>query len=124
MDLEYIKTYSNCLFIRGFKRSVVADIQLFKSEIISNDFYEIVEELKKGYSIKFLKKKYGKVNEEVVDEYINYIIEKGWGFLASKTELDLFPELSNKIHTPSKITNAIVFRDIYEDFYIKKIILE
>jgi len=124
MNLDYIKIHSNCFFVKGINRSVISDLQLNNSKIIPNELYEIILELKKGKSIIKIKEKYGRENEEILDGYINYIIENDWGFFASKLELDLFTELDLNLHLPSKISNAIVYRNNYEEEDIRKMISE
>ena len=82
---------------------------------LNYEFYFFVKEVKSKVSIAKLIEKYGEDNKKIVLEYIDYIIEKEWGFYAKKEELDLFPQLELKFNHPSDITNAIIHLKDFEE---------
>ena len=99
--------YSNCVVTKGHKRSTLSDLQRMSSIFILNDMVEIIEHLKTK-SIIEVKRIFGKKNEQVIDDYINFLIEREYGFLSSEEERKLFPKLPLTFCSPARITNAVI----------------
>lgn len=124
MEEKFIIFFENCIVTKGNNRCLVSDIQKGVSELMPIEFYNFVKYLKNKNSIAKLIEEYGEENKDVVLEYINYIIENEWGFYAEKEELDSFSELNLKFNHPSKITNAIIHFNEFEENIFEKIINE
>ena len=104
---NYIRMFSHCIPVLGKKKSIIYDLQRNNFEIIPNDFYEILLLLKEN-SVADLIKIYGKENKSVINQYINFIIKKEFGFWINKNEMSLFPELNYEWDMPNTITNIII----------------
>ncbi len=107
MNRPYFKLFANCIPVKGFRRSIICDLQRNQFDFIPNDLFKILEELKT--------KEYSKIKEplnaedlETLDEYFDFLIKKEYGFWCSGEELKCFPELDLSFETPSIITNAII----------------
>lgn len=124
MEERFIIFFENCIVTKGNNRCLISDIQRGNSELMPIEFYFFVKEVKSKVSIAKLIEKYGEDNKKIVLEYIDYIIEKEWGFYAKKEELDLFPQLELKFNHPSDITNAIIHLKDFEENIFEKIINE
>ena len=104
----YFKLFSNIYITRGYNRSIICDSQFEKIEIIPNNLYEVVENFKGKNTIEGVIQKYGNSNEETIMEYVEFLLDKGWGFLCNEKEFDLFPEIKEKYFCPYQITNSII----------------
>lgn len=105
---DYFKLYSNCIITVGHNRSLLSDLQRDLSELIPNDMVKMLELLSKNNSLGVLEKEYGDENIEVLKEYLNYLMDKDFGFYCDEFDLAVFPELDKNFINPSKITNAII----------------
>lgn len=100
--------YSNCLPVKGVKRSIIYDLQKCKYDFIPNDLFTIL----KKYSHKKIKNIYNGVESEqhyILDEYVGFLMKNDYLILADNIkELSNFPPLDLKWDNPSIITNAIL----------------
>lgn len=107
-ETDYFILYSNCIPVKGAVRSTVCDLQTGKYFHIPNDLFELLEKAKYTLLAE-LYKQYGKENTSIIDEYINFMLENGLGFVDS--EIANFPKISLRWDTPSDITNSIIDLD-------------
>ncbi|PTT31706.1 grasp-with-spasm system SPASM domain peptide maturase, partial [Chryseobacterium sp. HMWF028] len=103
---------------KGATRILISDLQRNTSELYPLELYEVIVELK-THSIEDMLKNYDEESREIVQEYLNLLLEKEYGFI-SKNDWDKnFPPLSYEYHEPSIITN--VFIELEEISLLKKI---
>ncbi|MFY8097851.1 MAG: grasp-with-spasm system SPASM domain peptide maturase [Flavobacterium sp.] len=121
---KYIVFYENCVLTKGHNRCLVSDIQKNESELMPIEFYDFVSFLKNKTSIKDLIIYYGEENKKHIKEYLNFIIEKEWGFYANRQEFDLFSKMEFKFNHISKITNAVIQIEKLNIKELQKIIFE
>lgn len=69
---------------------------------------EILELLNAKKTIREVIQIYGEENKEVIQEYLDYMDEKEYGFYCEEDEFDLFPELNKTYDVPACITNTVV----------------
>lgn len=103
----YFKLYSNCIAVKGIKRSVIIDLQKSRTHFIPNDLYEILLKTEK-MKIEQIYVEYGSENSATIEDYFKSIIDLELGFYCSEKELDFFPKMNIDFHSPSKISNAII----------------
>lgn len=120
--MNYFKVFSNCIVTRGAKQSLISDLQREVSEFIPNSMAEIIEELNSNISINNIFEKYGKENEEIILEYINFLHKKDMGFYCDENDLDRFPALNLKFLTSSFITNTVIECSHNNIFWLQKIL--
>lgn len=106
---EYFILYANCVPVQGASRSLICDLQKGRYYYIPNDLSNLLNENKRT-KLSEIYALYGPENEQVLDEYLNYLIDNGMGFLDS--EIGLFPDLNLTWDTPGIITNSIFDIDI------------
>ncbi|MCA6366408.1 MAG: grasp-with-spasm system SPASM domain peptide maturase [Cytophagales bacterium] len=102
---KYFKLYACCLPVKGFKNSIICDVQRGSFKHIPNALYNILLDLK-ALTFKEIYDQFSKEDQEVVDEYLSFLIENEFGFWTDSPER--FPEIDLKYLTPSQITNAII----------------
>jgi len=107
--MEYFKLFTNCKIVKGANRALMMDLQTEKAELIPLDLYEITEILESGKTIAQLKALYA--DENSIEEYIEYLIAKDYGFRCGFEDFALFPPIDFKYDVPNAITNAIIELD-------------
>lgn len=112
----YFKVFSNCIPVKGFRRSLICDLQKNKFDFIPNELFNILQ-TKEGSTIDELIREYGKENRQIINEYFEFLTEKEYIFWCEdKEELSFFPTLNMQWDAPSIISNAII--DILDiEFY-------
>ncbi|MGJ8665179.1 MAG: grasp-with-spasm system SPASM domain peptide maturase [Patiriisocius sp.] len=111
---DYFILYSNCVPVKGAIRSVICDLQIGKYFYIPNDLFILLKESKR-MKLNDLIEQYGVNNSEIINEYLEYLLENNLGFIDSEPEL--FPAMNLEWDYPSKVTNAIF--DVNEKSLIK-----
>ena len=118
---QYIKLFANCIPVKGYKQSLICDLQRPKqSNFIPNDLYHIlinhsnktVQEIKEHYKNQF---------DDVIDGYFDFLLKEEFAFCFNEKEEDCFLELENIWKSPSIITNAIIYIDEFREDYLIKI---
>ena len=104
----FFKMFSNCLVSRGKNRSLILDIQREKFTFIPDTLEEIIEVFSKKKSVGEIHDLYGIDNIEIINEYLNFLLENEFGFLVNFEEFDLFVEMSKDFETPSFLSNCII----------------
>jgi SPASM domain peptide maturase of grasp-with-spasm system len=82
---------------------------------IPNGLYEILEKFN-GATIEIIKKEFNYQYNEIIDEYFDFLTENRLIFFNSNP--NLFPKISPKWQSSSKITNAIIDFDEIKHNYI------
>jgi SPASM domain peptide maturase of grasp-with-spasm system len=118
---EYIQLFSNCIPVKGYRRSMIVDTQRETFYFITNDLHGIIQSdfpVKRSHLIV----KYGKENTEVIDSYLEYLFERELVFLTQEPQR--FPAMSVDWDVPRVIANGIVDIDASSDYNILKGIRE
>lgn len=118
---KYIILYGNIIPVRGFKRSILCDLQRESYELIPNALFEIlshsrIKKIDDLYSLA------GTENEKVLKEYFEFLLNKDLAFITS--EPNSFPEIKMDWKSPNLISNAIIDFDKQSNHDMEKIISE
>jgi SPASM domain peptide maturase of grasp-with-spasm system len=105
--MEYFNLFSTILITKGATRILISDLQRNASELYPLELYDLIAELK-THSIEDTLKDYDKESRSIVQEYINLLLEKEYGFVTEKDWDRNFPPLSYDYHEPSIITDLFV----------------
>lgn len=108
--MKYFNVFSNILFTKGATRILISDLQRNVSELMPLELYEIVEELKSN-SIDEILDLYDNESKIIVEEYIDFLKEKEYGFITENSIDKNFPKYSHKFQDHSAISNIIVELD-------------
>lgn len=113
---KYFKLFGTCIPVKGKKNATIYDLERGSLEIIPLDLYAIIDKLESKSSIKDLYSIYGKENYKIIEEYLDFLIEKELGFYCDSKEFDFFPKINLDFNIPNEISNCIVeFDTFYED---------
>ncbi|MDR6371879.1 SPASM domain peptide maturase of grasp-with-spasm system [Chryseobacterium bernardetii] len=116
--MKYFNLFSAILITKGASRVLISDLQRNVSELYPLELYEIIVELKTN-SIEAMMTSYDEESKEIVQNYINLLLEKEYGFITESDWDRNFPPLSYEYHEPSAITN--LFIEMEDIGIIKKI---
>ncbi|QCX52552.1 grasp-with-spasm system SPASM domain peptide maturase [Elizabethkingia sp. JS20170427COW] len=108
--MKYFNLFSNIQITKGISRIVISDLQRNVSELYPLELYDLIEELKIT-SIENLLNNYDQESKEIVQEYINLLLEKEYGFVTLNDWDKNFPPLSYDYHDYSTISNLYIEMD-------------
>jgi SPASM domain peptide maturase of grasp-with-spasm system len=113
------KLFSNCIPVKGAKRSTLCDLQRNEVKLIPNDLVEILLNYE-GKKINEIKKLYNNEYDATITEYFEFLLENEFIFFTD--DPGSFPKLDLKWDNPSIITNAIIDRNSQSDYNIISIL--
>lgn len=102
---NYFILHADCIATKGFARSLVSDFLRIKYYYIPNDLYDVLV-LTKTKTLNEIYSLYSPDNEEVLNEYFEFLLLNNLGFIDNEREV--FPDLSLEWDAPSLITNSII----------------
>ena len=102
---KYFVLWACCLAVDGYSRSLVCDLQRSTFTFIPNVLVEILE-LCKDRPIAAVYEHYQHQHDRQIDEYLQFLIGKEYGFLAASPQR--FPAMSLDFRTPRAITNCVI----------------
>ena len=77
----YFNLFANCIPVRGYKRSIICDLQLNRFIYIPNEIFAILHENKaKEINYQQLLKKFDDKTQGL-KRFVNYFIENNYGFI-------------------------------------------
>ncbi len=104
---KYLMLFSDCIVVRGGKRSIISDLTRLCYSFIPNSLAEMLKQYQ-GKTKEQLLMNYGDEDIEVIEEYFHFLEEKEYVFWCDKEEVELFPSLDLTWDWPAHITNAII----------------
>lgn len=114
-----IKLFANCILVKGYKRSVICDVQRISYEFIPNDLYDLLLN-HEGGNIKKIKRFYNNKFDDIIEEYIAYLVQKEFIFFTDQPKL--YPKIDLKWFEPFQLSNAII--DCEDYFEIENILFQ
>lgn len=99
------KLFSNCIPIKGTRRSIIYDLQREKYEFIPNDLWQILIKFD-SRTVEDIKVHYGHRQDRVLREYFDFLIQHEFIFFTENP--NMFPKIDLTYDSPSLITNAII----------------
>jgi hypothetical protein len=83
---KYFLLFSNCIPVKGAKRSVICDLQTGKLLLIPNDLYDILEKHRKN-TVKEIVAHYGDENANIILSYFKLLEDNEMVFFADNYEI-------------------------------------
>ncbi len=117
---NYFRLYANCIPVKGYKRSLIYDLQFTEVFEIPNILYQILIDAEK-LSIAKLESKYS-TNKSGIRAYFKMLADHNVGFYTN--EISVFPKLNLEWDYPATITNSILEISKITIGCIKEIILK
>ncbi|MDN3694642.1 grasp-with-spasm system SPASM domain peptide maturase [Chryseobacterium tructae] len=105
--MKYFNLFTNVLMTKGATRILVSDLQRNTSELYPLEFYELIEDLK-VHSIENILNHYDEESQEILDSYLNLLLEKEYGFITENNWADNFPSLSHEYTDSSTISDIFI----------------
>ncbi|MCB9262999.1 MAG: grasp-with-spasm system SPASM domain peptide maturase [Flavobacteriales bacterium] len=119
IDKTHFKFFASCIPVKGYKESVILDIERGNIFPIPNLLFDVLEK-NKVLTIDDLKAHYNGEWNKGIDHYFDYFNEKNIGFFTN--EPSSFPDLSPTWKNPLKIINAIIEYSMTSDYSLKEVI--
>ena len=123
MKIDTYKMFTNCIPVKGNRRSIICDLQRGTFHLIPNILYEILVE-NTILSVEVLVKKYGIKYAVTIKEYLDFLIGNEYIFECLREEVSFFPNLNLDWQHFAQITNSIIELDSISPVEFKKIISE
>lgn len=130
--MKYFNLFSNVFVTKGAGRILISDLQRNTSALYPLEFYDLVEELKQ-YSIDEILKMYDKESQEIVQEYLNILLENEYGFITEDDWDRNFPPFSYQYQEPNLINDLFIetadisllkrLRNAIENLQIKHLVI-
>lgn len=105
MTSKKLKLFASCIPVKGNSRSVICDLTRNSYAYVPNDLFDMLERYD-GKSVAEIKDLYDKDSHEIIDEYVDFLINNEYCFLTSHPEN--YPPLSLQWHYPFEVSNAII----------------
>ncbi|UZT96930.1 grasp-with-spasm system SPASM domain peptide maturase [Chryseobacterium fluminis] len=105
--MTYFNLFSNIMITEGACRMLISDLQRNTSELYPLELYYFIEELK-VCSIEVILKKYDQESQGAVQEYLDLLLEKEYGFISNDDWDKNFPPLSLDYYDYNRISNIYV----------------
>ncbi|WP_396192509.1 grasp-with-spasm system SPASM domain peptide maturase [Flavobacterium sp.] len=104
----FFKLFTTCIVSKGKNKSIILDLQREKFTAIPDTMHDVIEEFKNRKTIEDIYTLYGIDNKTIIDEYLEFLINNDFGFLADSNEFDLFIDIENSFEIATDISNCII----------------
>lgn len=105
--MTYFNLFSDILITKGANRILISDLQRNISELFPLELHELVQELKE-HSIEEVFQNYDEESKEILQEYIDFMLEQEYGFITEGDWNHNFPPLSFKYNDYNKISDLFI----------------
>lgn len=103
---KHFLLFTNCILVKGFKESILMDLQRNGFLPVSNLLYEVLSLTLKTLSISELKEYFHGQYNSGIDKYLSYLQEEEYGFFTN--EPHNFPELVTDFYSPYPIVTSVI----------------
>lgn len=104
MISKKLKLHASCVPVKGYSRSIICDLHRNSYSIVPSDLYDMLI-LHEGKCTDEIKKSYNNLYDEVIDEYIEFLLKNEYCFFTSTPQY--YQALQKDWHYPFEISNAI-----------------
>lgn len=105
--MRYFNLFSDILITKGASRILISDLQRNVSELHSLELHEFIEELKTS-AIEEVLGFYDDESKEIAQEYLDFLLEKEYGFITWGNWDHNFPPLSYDFHDYNIISDIFI----------------
>ncbi|MDM1556976.1 MULTISPECIES: grasp-with-spasm system SPASM domain peptide maturase [Chryseobacterium] len=105
--MRYFNIFSTILVTKGVNRILISDLQRNTSELYPLEFYDLIEELKKN-SLEEILEMYDKESQDIVEEYLEMLLENEYGFITDNDWDRNFPRLSYEYRESNTINDLFI----------------
>ncbi len=104
-EAMFFHLYACCVPVKGYRRSIICDLQRASFLFIPNVLFEILT-IHEKKPISAIKKAYPKNESKTIDKYFNHLISHEYGFFTNSPAN--FPKMNLDWDDPKIISNAIL----------------
>lgn len=105
--MRYFNLFSNIILTKGINRVVISDLQRNTSELYPIELSEVIESLK-SKSIEDLLNEYDTDSKSILQEYVDILLEKEYGFITLNNWDLNFPTMPTTYNDSSIISNLFI----------------
>lgn len=105
--MKYFNLFSTIFITKGARRILVSDLQRNTSELYPLELYELIQELK-AHPIDHILRNYDQESREIVQEYVDLLLEKEYGFITENDWDHNFSPLSYEYNEYSTVSNIFI----------------
>ncbi|MEN2435778.1 grasp-with-spasm system SPASM domain peptide maturase [Weeksellaceae bacterium A-14] len=105
--MTYFNLFSNIKIVKGISRILISDLQRNISELMPLEFADLIEELK-THSIEEVFGFYDEESQIIMQEYLDFLLKKEYGFITKDNWDRNFPPLSFEYHNCATISNMVL----------------
>ena len=108
--MRYFNLFSDILITKGARRILISDLQRNVSELYPLELNEIIEELKIN-AIETVLSFYDDESKLMIQEYVDFLLEKEYGFITENDWDKNFPPLSYEFQDYNVLSNLFMELD-------------
>lgn len=104
---KYACLFASCCITKGENRALISDTQRGTFELIPNDMVTFLERAQ-NHSLNSIFTMYGEDNKDVLESYLDFLLQDEYIFLTDEATKEHFPPLKKQWKSPHIIANAII----------------
>lgn len=116
---QKIKLFASCRVVKGSQRSIICDLQRMNFKLIPNDLIDLLQNCE-GKTLAEIKENNNNEDNEVIEEYFDFLIENEYIFFTNNPEF--FPDMNLEWFEPFEINNAVI--DYCDNFNLENILFQ
>lgn len=117
---KYFLLFSNCIPVKGFKNSIIMDLQKNAYIPIPNLLYDILNLDMKQLTIGEVKNYFNGAYNEGINSFFTYLNEQEYGFFTNSP--NSFPELNKDFLSPYEIISSIINFNSQSKYKLKDVL--
>lgn len=101
------KLFADCFLVNGYSRSTLCDLTRKEYHFIPNELIHFVTQIGEN-TLESVYHSYDKIHHPVLDEYLNFLIEKEFIYPLNNSQTDNFPAIDLNFDYPGHISNFVL----------------
>jgi SPASM domain peptide maturase of grasp-with-spasm system len=103
---KHFLLFTNCILVKGYKESIIMDIQRNSFLPVSNLLFDVLSLNLKTLTVGELKNQFHGQYNKGIDKFLIYLVEEEYGFFTNETLY--FPDLSKDFYSPYAIVSSVI----------------
>lgn len=113
MKRVYLKV-TTCKFVKGFSRGIVYDLNREKFNYIPLELVDFIKFINGKTHLEVLS--YSKLSKEIINEYLQFIVDNEYAFLIPEPLFSSFPTLNSNFDLPGSLDTVVLLLDNFVNF--------
>ena len=107
MNEQILLLYEDCKVVTGYKRSAIYDLCRHEFKFIPNSLAQIIDQFK-GKPVHELLSAFSEEDQQVIQEYLRFLVKNEYIHFCDPDEVELFPKLTEEFRSAGEISNSII----------------